>query len=179
MFLIYEGSISLHLLFNRVYSQLGVNMVKQPKPSKERAEDPVHRADVTRVPDNNQVIHGNIDRVILENSGRSTPETTRNLSATAIERTDTERKRGIGVGRTCDQPPGLRVAAELSYLRLHTPQNEAKALTCIHLCLFKLLSNLFRWVYDRLCIQYVPWNNQVPRAPQLHDRIARLILRIV
>ena len=34
----------------------------------------------------------------------------------------TERKRGIGAGRVCDQPPVLRVAAVLSYLRLHTPQ---------------------------------------------------------
>jgi hypothetical protein len=31
----------------------------------------------------------------------------------------TERKRGLGAGRTCDQPPVLRVAAVLSYLRLH------------------------------------------------------------
>ncbi len=57
------GALCLTLSFmedhNRVYSQLAVNMVQQPKPTKERAEDHVHRTDTTRAPDNNQGFHGN------------------------------------------------------------------------------------------------------------------------
>jgi hypothetical protein len=37
-----------------------------------------------------------------------------------LERTD--RQRQSGAGRACDQPIGLRVAAVLTYLRLHVPQ---------------------------------------------------------